>query len=98
MTIIAVRIALGLSALAFTVGTAASGTNATGSAQPGACTATMAQSVNYHAGPNARHANTTQVRYAAAHAMPPARFAAASGKKASCSLAMNTKKSSTVLD
>ena len=98
MTITAARIALGISALVLTAGTALSGGTTTGTLPPATCKVTQAQAVNYHAPVNARHANTTQVRYTAAHAMPPARYAAASGKGTGCNFSMNVKKSDTALD
>ena len=88
MKVTAFRIALGLSALTLMSGFALSDGTATGTNSPGTCKPT--QAVSYHVGPNARHANITQVRYSAAHAMPPARYAPASGTGAGCSFSTKT--------
>ena len=98
MKVTAFRIAFGSLALALTSGAALSGGTTAGTLPPGTCKVTQAQVVSYHAPANARHANTTQVRYTAAHAMPPARYAAASGKGTGCNFSMSVKKSDTALD
>ena len=98
MKVTAFRIVLGLSALALTSGAALSGGTTAGTLPPNSCKVTQSQVVNYHAPANARHSNTTQVRYTAAHAMPPARYAAASSKRTGCNFSMNVKKSDTALD
>ena len=95
MNVTAIRIALGASVLVASAGTALSD-EATAS---GKCPFTQAQSVSlllYHASTTTRHTNVSRVRYTAAHAMPPARVATATGAVAACTLPV--KSTSTTLN
>lgn len=95
MNVTAIRIALGASVLVLSAGTTL-GDDATAS---GKCPSTQAQPVSlllYNGSTTTRHTNVSRVRYTAAHAMPPARIAAATDAVVACS--MPIKSGSTTLN
>jgi len=89
MNVTVIRIALGASALILSAGAALSDD---GTAS-GKCPSTQAQPANlllFTSSTTTRHTNVSRVRYTAAHAMPPARIAAATGAVVACATSVQS--------